>query len=214
MARSCKGGRTTRLNARRAPVSLQPPTCTLILVRHSKPDVAPDVPAAEWRLSAEGRERCGPLAVRLATYAPTAIVSSTEPKAVETAAVLAERLGLTATQRDDLREHDRSGVGYLAPDAFEAAIAAFFRQVNDLVLGKETASRARERFTVAVEDELAAHGTGSLIVVAHGTVITLFAQEYADIEPQSFWRALGMPAYVVFSLPDMVLREIVTDVAA
>ncbi len=61
----------------------------LILVKHSAVVVQPDVPAAQWRLSDVGRARCVSLARMLAEYAPTVIVASDEPKAVETADTVA-----------------------------------------------------------------------------------------------------------------------------
>src|SRR5690242_11629427 len=95
---------------------------TLLLIRHSAPEVAPGVPARAWRLSAEGRRRCGPLAERMAAYAPRAIVSSAEPKAEETARLVGALLGVPVETMAGLHEHERDDVGYLGREAFEAAI--------------------------------------------------------------------------------------------
>ena len=64
----------------------------LILVRHSAPEIVPQVPARAWHLSAVGRARCVPLAAALAPYQPRAIITSVEPKAVETGQIVAEQL--------------------------------------------------------------------------------------------------------------------------
>ncbi len=66
----------------------------LILVRHSESKVEPVVPANRWRLSARGRDRCIGLAQRLAVQGPDIMLSSTEPKARETAEIAADRLGV------------------------------------------------------------------------------------------------------------------------
>lgn len=66
----------------------------LILVRHSLPEMDFTVSAHQWHLSDEGRRRCEPLADALTDYHPVAIASSGEPKAVETAQIIAERFGL------------------------------------------------------------------------------------------------------------------------
>ncbi|MBI3997512.1 MAG: histidine phosphatase family protein, partial [Armatimonadetes bacterium] len=108
---------------------------TLILIKHSLPKIVPDVPANQWRLSGEGRQRCEALADRLKAYHPDVIVTSVEPKAQETAEIVAERLGIPLETLPDLHEHDRSGVPFFTPEQFEAAVAGFFAQPAKPVLG-------------------------------------------------------------------------------
>ena len=67
---------------------------TLILVKHSLPEIDPSVPAAEWRLSREGRRRARILGERLDRYNPDRIFSSTEPKSMETAEIAAGNLNV------------------------------------------------------------------------------------------------------------------------
>jgi len=178
---------------------------TLLLIRHSAPEVAPGVPAREWHLSAEGRRRCGPLAERMAAYAPRVIVSSAEPKAEETARLVGARLGVPIETAPGLHEHERDNAGYLGRDEFQAAVADLFARPDVLALGRETATRALARFSAAVEGALAAHPAGDLAIVAHGTVMTLFVAHHAGVAPYPFWRALGLPALVALRLPEYTL---------
>lgn len=182
----------------------------LILVKHAPPQQQPDVPAHEWRLSDSGRARCKPLAERLAAYQPKAIVTSAEPKAAETGSLAAEILGLPVSTVPDLHEHDRSNTPYY-PDVaiFEAAVREFFAKPDQLVYGAETADTAHARFERALMNVLAAHPTGNLVVVAHGTVITLFVSRRNALEPFAFWKRLGLPSYVALDLPSFRLREVV-----
>ena len=46
----------------------------LILVRHSSPEIDPDVPANRWRLSNEGRLLCASLADWLAGHAVDSVI--------------------------------------------------------------------------------------------------------------------------------------------
>jgi broad specificity phosphatase PhoE len=185
----------------------------LILVRHSEVAVEADVPAASWRLSPVGRSKCDRLATMLAEYGPTAIVASTEPKATETADVVARRLGLTVEAMAGLREHDRAGVPFWNDRAeFESRVAEMFERPAELVLGQETAADAQRRFSFAIEEALGRHRHGNLVVVAHGTVITLFVARHNDMDAYEYWRSLGMPSFAVLSVPDMVLLETVADV--
>jgi broad specificity phosphatase PhoE len=184
----------------------------LILIKHSHPEIIPDIPAAQWQLSDEGRRRCVALAQRLVAYHPAAIVASCEPKAEETAQIVAERLGMRHTTAEGLHEHDRSNVGWSSAEDFEAAVARFFAHPSALVFGRETADQARERFARAVDVVIAAHPSGNLVVVAHGTVIALFVAARIGIEPFLLWRRLGLPSFVVLSLPNMALVEIAEKV--
>src|SRR3712207_2777489 len=98
----------------------------LILVRHSQPEIVPTLPAHQWSLSEEGRRRCHALAERLAAYEPAVIASSVEPKAIETARILAGLLGLPWETAEGLHEHDRNSLTLLSAAEFEAAVAALF----------------------------------------------------------------------------------------
>jgi len=62
----------------------------LILVKHALPEIIPTLPANQWHLSEVGRAQCALLADQLAIYAPSALVSSSEPKALETAHLAAD----------------------------------------------------------------------------------------------------------------------------
>lgn len=178
----------------------------LILVRHSTPEARREAPAREWRLSEEGRRRAEGLAARLALDGlPAAIVSSTEPKAAETAALLARTLGVTYETAAGLHEHDRSTVGWLGGERFEAAVTALFRQPEELVLGRETAVEALARVERATAEALRRHPRGDVVIVTHGTVMTLLVAATNPIDAVAFWRGLEMPDSVVLALPGRTL---------
>ena len=184
----------------------------LILVKHSQPQIDPLMPAREWHLSAEGRLRCRPLADKLAAYEPGVIVASTEPKAKETAQIVAERLNKPFEVAEGLHEHNRSNVPFYSPQVFDAAIATFFQKPGELVFGRETALQAQERFSQAVEDALEKYKDENVVIVAHGTVITLFVAAHTKIEPFVFWKGLGLPSFVVMSRPGLEVVEVVIQV--
>lgn len=179
----------------------------LILVRHSVPEVAPDVSAREWRLSTEGRQRAAALAGRLATAQDTvaAVVSSVEPKAAETAAILAEAWGRPYETVEGLHEHDRSNVGWMSRERFEAAVTDFFRRPKELVLGRETAAEALARVERAVAGVLAKHPRGDLVIVTHGTVMTLFVAATNPLDAVAFWHGLALPDAVILAPPGRTL---------
>jgi broad specificity phosphatase PhoE len=178
----------------------------LILIKHAAPEVVPGVPSEKWELSARGRAQCEPLSERLVAYAPQRIVSSTEPKAVQTAQIVAERLNVPHETGNDLFEHDRSNVPHMRSGEFISHVELFFREPDELVLGLETANEAEARFRAAIDDVLARHASGDVAIVSHGTVIALFLAR----EPRErfrLWRQLGLPSFAVVEVPGYKLLE-------
>jgi broad specificity phosphatase PhoE len=187
----------------------------LILIRHSLPAMVSGVPASEWHLSAEGRRRCAPLARRLAAYGPAAVVSSQEPKAVETGQIVAGTLGLSLETAPGLHEHERGPVRDLGNrEEFEAQVARFFEHPDRLVLGCETADEAHARFARAVTSVVERRPSANLAIISHGTVMSLFVARATGLDPLPFWKGLGLPSFVVLSLPELALLEVVADMEA
>jgi len=184
----------------------------LILVKHSLPALEPGVPSHDWHLSDVGRARCIPLAAYLAAYTPMVIAASAEPKATKTGQIIAERLAAPIEIVADLHENDRTGLGWLDSDELEATIARFFAEPDQHIMGNETADEAHIRFAAAVADVCARHPHGNIIIVAHGTVITLFVARRAGLEPFPFWKRLGLPSFVALSLPDHALLTVMDRV--
>lgn len=171
----------------------------LLLIRHAKTQSDSAMPAAQWRLSHEGREECAGLAKRLRPYAPTLFVSSTEPKAIETAQLTAQHLGgLPSMIAAGLQEHDRSNVNWLVTqEAFDAKVRQLFVQPGELVFGTETADQAHARFTTAVEGLVAEYPEETLAIVTHGTVMSMLVGRANNLNELTFWENLQMPDVVV-----------------
>ena len=184
----------------------------LILIRHSLPEISGDQTASLWQLSEEGRRRCVRLAELLAAHHPNAIVTSTEPKAIETGRIAGERLGIPVEAAPNLHEHERPGTDLDTVEQFQANVARLLEQPCEWVFGAETGDQARERFAAAVDDALKQHPAGNVAIVSHGTVMTLFLARTAGVDPVPFWKGLGLPAFVVLSYPDLVILEVVASV--
>jgi broad specificity phosphatase PhoE len=184
----------------------------LILVRHSLPVITGEEPASHWRLSEEGRRRCEPLAKLLAAHTPSAIITSMEPKAIETGQIVSERLGIPVAASPNLHEHERPGTDLNTAEQFQAKVARLLEKPGELVFGAETGEEACMRFSAAVDDGMRKHPAGNVAIVSHGTVMSLFVARAAGIDPVSFWKQLGLPAFVVLSYPGLSLLEVVESV--
>lgn len=179
----------------------------MILVKHALPEVIESLPAREWRLSNEGRARAERLAEQLTFYQPEVIVSSTEPKAKETAEIVAGILQIELHFAKDLHEHDRSHVPYLTQDEFQISIREFFQKPGELVFGKETANQAHARFYRSVHSILQEHTNKTIAIVTHGTVLSLFVSRLTGSSDFELWNELGLPSFVVV---DIKSNELIT----
>jgi broad specificity phosphatase PhoE len=141
------------------------------------PDVVidPEIPVPRWPLSERGRERMKKLLAKPWIKNLGSIYCSTEQKAIDGAAILAEHLSLRYEMVKGLEEIDRSSTGYL-PHAEHAATAAkFFADPERSIRGWETARNAQQRIIEAVEGLIEKdRGSKNIAIVSHGAVGVLY----------------------------------------
>jgi broad specificity phosphatase PhoE len=180
----------------------------LILVKHAMPRIEPARPSRSWTLSDEGRTAAGRLAERLVRLGPVALAASDEPKAVETASIIGDVLGLKPAVDPDLGETRRETVPFQSQETFEAGIARFFAEPDALVFGEETADAAHARFSGALERRA---GFSPQVVVAHGTVISVYVSRRAGIEPMTLWRSLGLAHALVLGADGRIVDRLTAE---
>jgi len=184
----------------------------LLLIKHAAPQVVLGVSPEDWMLSPQGRERCQPLAHRVRPYAPAKIFTSEEAKAVETAKLLAESLGVPSEPAADLHEHDRRNVPQMRSFQFVSMMELVFRRPAELVLGKETADQALARFDAALAELLQKHPEQTIAVVTHGTVMALWLAKQSGRNGYALWRQMGLPSMAIISRPDLQLIDLVDKI--
>ncbi len=84
-----------------------------LYVTHPEVVIDPNVPTPRWGLSPLGRSRAERFANHPLVNGVTRIVSSTETKALELAAILAEDCGAPVDSGDKFGESDRSSTGFV-----------------------------------------------------------------------------------------------------
>ena len=168
----------------------------------------PHVPAAEWRLSAEGRLGAESLAAELGKFSPTTLASSPEPKAVETATIIGECLGLSVCVRQGLREHRRSA-GFLPTAEFHANIRAVLANPSDVVFGDESADVVAARIEAEILRELRralssanTDTRGDALLVTHGTAIACFLRKRCAVDAFAIWKSFALPSFVALEAAD------------
>lgn len=127
-------------------------------------------------LTAKGVEQAGAVAEALAHPAPAAIYSSDLRRAVDTAGPLVARTGVALQTRRALRERDMGewvGRSFAdleanAPDAWRMLVA---RDPDARPPGGESHRECAARVGAALDEILAAHAEGVVVIVSHGVAI-------------------------------------------
>ena len=185
----------------------------LIFITHPEVCIDPERPIPDWGLNPVGKARAKTFAAHPSMSGVTAVWSSAEQKAIETARLLADPKGLAVQTHPDLGENDRSATGFLPRDAFEAAADAFFADPTISFKGWERAIDAQARISSTVRNLVADHMDGDLAIASHGAVGTLlwchlrelpidrrhdqpsqghyWSADLATLTPDAGWQSIG-----------------------
>ena len=175
----------------------------LLLIKHSEPAVDLELPPSKWQLSGRGKQRAGLLGDYLADLGVSALYSSSEAKAVETADIIGAAIGLPVDVVHDLREHDRASTPVIDAEKWRSLVIEAIRKQDEQIYGAEPVSTARKRFGRAVERLMKPHERydKTVAVVSHGTVISTFAAALLEIDPVPIWESLGLPGLIEIEWP-------------
>jgi broad specificity phosphatase PhoE len=154
---------------------------------HPQVVIDPDQDIRHWGLNDTGEARVRALVASGALAGTTRVVSSTETKALETAAPIAHALGCPLEEREAMHENDRSATGFLPPEEFERTADQFFAHPHQSIRGWERATDAQARIWREVTECLAPGLTGDILFVGHGGVGTLL---YCRLARQPITRRL------------------------
>ena len=181
----------------------------LILIKHALPELQAGLAPRHWQLGAAGREGAKRLSEALRRFGPLRLEHSPEPKAAQTAELVAIELGLGRHERHGLEEIDRAPQPIMSRQAYIAHNARLFAQSTEAVVGTESAELALSRFSLAIDAAVSATlSTEHLAVMAHGTVIALFVAAPNPIDSFSLWQRLQCPSVVLLSIPAYELLEV------
>jgi broad specificity phosphatase PhoE len=162
---------------------------SIVLVRHAQVHVEPAEPNVRWKLSEAGRVASQELGEVLAAAVPgvSAVVSSTEAKAVETAALIADAFG-GVDRRSDARLGEVSRPWTEDHRVYPEAAGAYLTGAEPE--GWEPHRSVIARFGAA----MAEWEPVGAIAVSHGIALTLWlASVLPALDAPSFWSRLMSP---------------------
>ena len=157
----------------------------IVLVRHALPlRVELETGIADPELAAEGHEQAAKMAAYLGIENVEAIYVSPLRRALETARPLCEVLGLEAVVSEGVAEFDRNSREYVPVEELRATNDPRWEK---LLRGEwdgvdEDPSIFKARVVATVEDLIARHPGGRVVVVCHGGVINQYLAHVLAIE--------------------------------
>jgi 2,3-bisphosphoglycerate-dependent phosphoglycerate mutase len=163
----------------------------VMVARHAEAAFVEDVFSDEGgSLTPDGREQAQALAARVASEKVGAIYCSDTSRSVQTAEIVAARLGVPVTARKALREVD---VGDLAGEPFDVArideVADRWRggDLDAGFPGGESGRQVLERYRGLLDEVADLHRGESVLVVAHQTALGIVvpALTGAGVPPRS-----------------------------
>ena len=157
----------------------------IVLVRHGLPlRVELETGIADPELAAEGHEQAEKMAAYLGVEDIEAIYVSPLRRAIETARPLCKLLGLEAVVSEGVAEFDRNSREYVPVEELRATNDPRWEK---LLRGEwdgvdEDPSIFKARVVATVEDMIARHPGGRVVVVCHGGVINQYLAHVLGIE--------------------------------
>ncbi|MEH2493374.1 histidine phosphatase family protein [Bradyrhizobium sp. AZCC 2230] len=148
---------------------------------HPQVNIDPSVPVPRWGLSEVGKARTEAVTATGLLSGTTQVISSGERKAIETAEIIAAKMGVDVEVREAMHENDRSATGFLVPDEFEVMANQFFGHPHTSIRGWERAIDAQLRIVREVEHVLSRNTPGDVLLVGHGGVGTLLYCRYSGL---------------------------------
>ena len=154
-------------------------TVQLLLVRHALPLRSEPGQGSDPDLSEAGLEQARRLPEALARFPVSRLVSSPQRRAVQTAAPVADALGLTVEIDDRIAEYDRALPQYVPIEQIAAENPEELqRLVNGQLPNGVDEAAFRARITAAVDDLVADGGHDETVAVfSHGGVINVLLHQ-------------------------------------
>jgi len=176
----------------------------ITFVRHAMAVPTEGVHPTEWHLDARGRDDAARLADRL-EVAPAigVVVSSTEPKAVETAEAIGERWGAPVVGDARLREAVRPWIG----PGYRAVVHRYLR--GEVLPEWEAHAAVAARVASALAEAVEQAAGRPVVVVSHGLALSIHLGERlgADFDREAFWSFLAFPDAWVLDDAGMLHRS-------
>jgi broad specificity phosphatase PhoE len=146
----------------------------LIFLRHAPTLKDISIPIEQWGIQPESAAVLTGLS-NLPDFANIDIIySSPKNKALVTAQVFSQKNNLEIIKVKDLAEIEKPGAEKLSTQDYENMKLKIISDPNFTDLGWETSGHALDRFTLAVNTINSENEDKNILIVSHGTILTLY----------------------------------------
>src|SRR3990167_11058211 len=172
----------------------------LVLIRHSKSLVNPNIPIPTWALSDEGVALAKKLNGIEQLKTLDVVYSSLQPKALETAILATKDAGIPIKTDDRLTETTSFTNKFVSPEELEENSRKYYLDNQLSFYDGETSQEALNRFTEAIEDIVKAENDKKNVgIVSHGNVLTLFSAQYAGMNAHELHEKMTYPDIAILN---------------
>ncbi|MDB5084168.1 MAG: hypothetical protein JWN30_1054 [Bacilli bacterium] len=177
----------------------------LYVIRHAQVEIDPNVPAQEWPLSKEGERSTLELIAAESWPDVSTIYHSPEPKAEQTATIIADALSLKMESHLALREL-QINTGFLSSAEFEHRVGAFLEGCPDPDF--EDYELAGNRIEQGVKDIVRRAGGVSTAIVSHGRILTVwFSRLKGRRLTAAEWKSIKLPDLAVIDVDTWTVKS-------
>lgn len=168
---------------------------TYIFLRHAETEKDPSRPAVEWGLTPDALEKIQSHIKNGVFKDVGVVITSTENKAIATAKPVCELLSLSSKEIANFNEVKR-GTSFLSAEEFLAQKEQQLTQLDEAFDGAESARSALERFKQGIEILDKEYENQTILIVTHGTVLSLYFAELLGEFSKVFtrWNSLSFCA--------------------
>lgn len=152
---------------------------TFIFLRHAETKKDPDKPAVEWGLADEALRALEDHVAHGVFANTSVIVTSTEPKAIATAAPLSTLLGVAPSTNKSFNEVAR-GTAFLSDQEFLNQKRKQLTDLDYIADGSESGRVALQRFILGVQELDKSHTDKTILIVTHGTIMSIYFASLLD----------------------------------
>ena len=182
----------------------------IIFLRHADTQKDPDLNAALWGLSAEGKKQAEEASNLPIMNEVDMIYVSEEKKTTLTVEPITKKLGKGITPLSFFNEVKR-GDKFLTKEEFEAEKVKQLNDLNYHAFGGESGNEALTRFKRGIEQVSKENAGKTILIVTHGTILNIYFADLLDAYDKlpERWQKTAFCAYGI-TKNEGVIKDIVS----
>ena len=171
----------------------------IVLIRHSKTKIDPQVPITCWGLSEKGIDLANELSRNEIIKKMKVLYASLQTKSLETAVLLAKPNAIPIKTDDRLTEITSFTKKFITdPAQYEQTIKNFYLNKIDRINDGETKIEALDRFNKTIDEITTNENDKEYIgIVSHGNILTHFSAQFKQIKAYETHKKIKYPDVAV-----------------